>query len=222
MGFITAEILLLASYFRWKGNGNDGVDVYQAYAHQSWSPRKYATWLNNYSGYTGSAISLPNISDEQFQNPGSWNEDQMVEVRRFFNDIRTAESSSFYLTTGASFSHVLPYFGEQQYYELIGKYFQYAPGWSDYTANPDEDAEVVIGNNPDSQFLFYDDIHTEANTNLRRASRMTGLIFAVHFASAVEAAVSAKIKNDRYRPTVSIQSDKNGGYTTLAGLSIKF
>jgi len=222
MAFISAEILLVGGYFAWKSRGNDGVDEYQAYAHARWSPRKYAEWLNEFSGYGGPPISLPEITDEQFQNPTGWNEDQIVAVRRFFNDIRTAEGSSFYLTTGASFSHVLPYFGEQQYYELIGKYFQYAPGWSDYTANPDEDAEVVIGNSPNSEFLFYDGIHTDANTNLRRASRMTGLIFALHFASAVEAAVSAKFKNERYKPTVSIQPNRNGGYTTLAGLSVKF
>ena len=30
-------------------------------------------------------------------------------------------------------SHNLPPHGEQQYYELIGKYHQYAGGWNDYT-----------------------------------------------------------------------------------------
>ncbi len=220
LGFIAAEAMTIGAYFHWKGQGEDGRDIYIDYAHENWSPRKFAQWMNEYSGYGGPDIVMPSLSDEQFKNPSAWNEDQKVEVRRFFNDIREAESGSYYLSTGATFSHVLPYFAEQQYYELIGKYYQYAPGWSDYTAGADENPEEVIGDDLTTQFLFYDDIHGEANTFLRKASRVSGLLFTIHFVAAVEAAISAKIQSDRVKPLLSVVQGRNGEIVGTAGFVI--
>ncbi len=33
---------------------------------------------------------------------------------------------------GSGFTHKLPPHGDQQYFELIGKYYQYNPGWNDF------------------------------------------------------------------------------------------
>jgi len=128
--FVAAEAVLVASFVSWKNSGNQGVEEYQQFAHQNWSPIQYAEWLNDFSGYNGPDVDLPSLTEQDFQRPEGWSVAQRAEVDGFFRDIRTAERASMWPTTGASFSHVLPFFGEQQYYELIGKYFQYAPAWT--------------------------------------------------------------------------------------------
>ncbi|HUF07756.1 MAG TPA: DUF5683 domain-containing protein, partial [Rhodothermales bacterium] len=39
---VAAEAALLTAYVVWRNKGNDGVDVYQAFAHQNWNPAQYA------------------------------------------------------------------------------------------------------------------------------------------------------------------------------------
>ena len=39
-------------------------------------------------------------------------------------------------------SHNLPPHGDQQYYELIGKYHQYSSGWNDFTDGRDKDHDI--------------------------------------------------------------------------------
>src|SRR5690606_36519010 len=139
------EIGLWAGYVTWRGRGLDGRDAYQAFAHQSWSPVRYAEWLNAYPGYGGPGLDVSMVAGIDFQNPSAWTDEERGRVLDFFEQIRAAERQSVYENadgsgTGATFSHVLEDFGEQQYYELIGKYFQYGPGWSDWCAGRDPDS----------------------------------------------------------------------------------
>jgi hypothetical protein len=216
------ESLLLGGYYSWRSQGNDGVGEYEAYAHQGWSPLKYAEWLNNYSGYAGDPIVIPTIGDTEVQNPGAWSAETRQQINQLIEDIRGAENRSIYIRTGAAFSHVLPRFGEQQYYELIGKYFQYAPGWSDYIGNPDANPEDPNVMPPDAQFYYYSGIHAEANDLLRRSSRLTAFILLNHFVAAIDAAVSAKLHNNRIQTQVSLQGDANGDLVTVAQVRLKF
>jgi hypothetical protein len=40
-------------------------------------------------------------------------------------------------------SHRLPPHGDQQYYEMIGKYHQYSPGWNDFTGGGVSDLSQI-------------------------------------------------------------------------------
>ena len=217
---VAAEAALLTAYVVWRNKGNDGVDVYQAYAHQNWNPAQYAEWLNAYSGYPGPDIELPPLSDSDFMHPETWTAEQEAQVDALFEDIRAAERQSFYLQTGAGFSHVLPYFGEQQYYELIGKYFQYAPGWVDYAFDPDAHPATVMPD--DADFYYYSEIHAEANDHFRRSSWVGAIVILNHFASAIEAAVSAKKYNMSLRPKTSMRFGPLGDPMAMAGVAVTF
>ena len=153
-------------------------------------------------------------------HPEDWTSAQQADVDAFFGDIRTAERSSIYIETGATFSHVLPDFGEQQYYELIGKYFQYAPAWTDYSGNPDDDPRDVMPD--DANFYFYSDIHAEANDDLRSASIAGSLIVVNHFAAAVQSAVVARLHNRRIQPSVSLSQGPRGDLVTTARVAFTF
>lgn len=216
--FVAVEAALVAGWASWKSSGNDGVEAYEQFAHQSWSPIQYAEWLNAFSGYNGPPIEPPSISENEFRNPDTWTATERAEVDAFFADIRRAERSSIYLQTGATFSHVLPNFGEQQYYELIGKYFQYAPGWRDYSGDPDEDPREVMPE--DANFYVYSENHAAANDDLRRASVAGALVIVNHFAAAVQAAVIARMHNMRIQPSVGLSQSPSGELIAKARIAV--
>src|SRR5690606_5051854 len=116
---------LIAAYVLWRDRGLEMEDAYQHYAHAHWSPARYADWLNDFTSYletehgaevASDPVDIPEQID--FTTPGDWSDSDWMRVRAFFDEIRTREGELFHPETGASFSHVLPYFGEQQYYEL--------------------------------------------------------------------------------------------------------
>lgn len=222
---IGLEVALIAGYFTYRSRGLDQEDAYKAYAHAYWDPRQYASWLNDYVDFLeqehGATIGADGIvipSGVDFTTPGAWTADDSQMARAFFNQIRGVEEMVFHPETDASFSHKLPYFGEQQYYELIGKYFQFAPGWEDYPVWREGD-EFTIAIDPEhtgpgrtkpniqGRFLEYASDHADANTFLRRASRMSAIIVLNHVVAAIDAAITSKLRNDRLETEVSIGYD---------------
>lgn len=222
------ELAVVAAYGTWRSQGRQGRDEYRAMAHRFWSPLRYARWLNEYVGYLN---ALPDdmpvdaapigidgaVAGVDFTNPGGWTEAEQLLVRRLILEIQTVERRVYHPETGAAFSHQLPFFGEQQYYELVGKYFQFAPGWEDYfheeangvptwidaggnyLVSIDPELTAADGTKPNVSptFYRYADEHGSANALLRRASRISILFFVNHLLAAVEAAVSARLHNRR-------------------------
>ena len=215
---------LLIAYFSWKDQGREGERAYQAYAHRFWDPRQYASWLNDYAGWLktdappdrplpASAISPPSGID--FGAPQTWTDADRQVVREFFDAMRAVEREIWHPETGAAFSHEIPYFGEQQYYELIGKYFQFAPGWTDYPAwkNGEDFTDAIDpertgadGSKPNVQgrFLDYAEDHARANTLLRRASRASAFLVLNHALAAFDAAISARLRNRRIQTSMAL------------------
>lgn len=228
------EAGLVAGYLIWRSRGLDQEQAYINYAHEHWSADRYARWLNDYVEYLeaehgasigAGPISIPEHID--FASPESWTAQQRSDVRQFFDRIRAVEGQVFHPETGASFSHKLPYFGEQQYYELIGKYFQFAPGWVDYpdwridgsfTGAIDPERKGPNGErvNIQGRFLEYARDHADANSLLRRASRVSAVILLNHIVAAFDAAVAAKLNNDRLTTDLSLRYDALGRPVMLA------
>ncbi|MEX0748051.1 MAG: DUF5683 domain-containing protein, partial [Rhodothermales bacterium] len=188
---IALEGALVGAYFSWRSRGLDGEEAYKEYAHDFWNPGRYASWVNDYVVYlnevhgasiTAEPIDVPGGID--FSSPENWTGQDRAAVRQFFDRIRAVEGELFHPETGATFSHKLPYFSEQQYYELIGKYFLFAPGWEDYPAwrVGDEFTQAIdpVASGPDGKklsvhgrFFEYAEDHADANTLLRNASRIS-------------------------------------------------
>ena len=233
------EIGLWTGYFTWRGRGLDGRDAFQAFAHRDWSPYRYGAWLNEYPGYGGPDLDIVSIEDVDFMNPGGWTADQEQRVAAFFEDLRTAERASRYNNadgtgTGATFSHVLPNHGDQQYFELIGKYFQFGAGWSDWCAGRDpNDASCfsIEGFEQRDAFaqktsLFFDyaEDHADANTLLRRASRTTSIIVANHALAALDALLTSRFHNRglEINSSVSLRQGPDGAISPVANVRLTF
>jgi len=237
---VAVEIALVTAYAIKKRDGNKAEDNYVAFAHSKWSPGKYASWLNEYSVFLelnhGANVSAPEIEipDVDFSAPERWSSADQSAVNAFFGEIRTMEGEMFHPETGASFSHRIPDFGAQQYYELIGKYFQFAPGWYDYPdwGNSEDGYTEAIDperSNPDGTkksvsdtFYAYAEDHAAAQDLLRRASQISSLILVNHLVAAIDAAVFSKIHNDRLKTSVSMEVSPDGSARPTAHLSVRF
>ncbi|MFA7361398.1 MAG: hypothetical protein WC139_10215 [Candidatus Kapaibacterium sp.] len=199
--FIAVEAGLWITYAVFQGKGNDQTTTYENYAKQNWNMRKYAEWLKK----------------ENFQRADQIN---------MSSDDYTLRLQINYCEE-INFSHQLPPPGDQQYYEVIGKYQNYVTGWS--TA----DVTVINKNNYGttklSQVSFYMDERQKANDYYNNGTTTLMVVVLNHLVSAVDGFLSVNSYNNKYvlKGSVSFQpvySSKLGKsvVTPFANISFTF
>ena len=172
--FVALETTFITYAVIYNNKGNNQTDAFQNFADQHWSVKRYAHWtLDNLQHLNG---SLNKNDYNVFDNNGNviWSE-----LHRLETDI------------GGGYTHNLPDYGEQQYYELIGKYSQYSHGWDDSNQN-DTDYHILS-----PRFLSYSGMRGEANDLYTISSRAIAGIYINHVLSALEAAWGASRFNDK-------------------------
>jgi len=137
----------------------------------------YAEWLAQYEGADLNKIIIPGTEGLPPWQRVNWSE------------LNAAETGS----------HHLPPHGEQQYYELIGKYHQYSSGWNDFTGGANED--LVSPN-----FLFYSGERGIANDYFNIAGKAVIGIYINHLLSALEAVWGATRFNNDIALNVRVES----------------
>ncbi|MBE0645372.1 MAG: hypothetical protein IH600_14915 [Bacteroidetes bacterium] len=150
--------------------GDDETVVFEGYADEHWSAVKYAEWLNaNAKNFPGgeNAVQIDIDPDASLPHWQRINWDQMHATEMAI----------------PQFSHKLPPHGDQQYFELIGKYNQYSYGWDDKTGGDYW--------NPSDRFLYYAGLRGEANDHYNTADTILNLIILNHVLSAIDAAWAA-------------------------------
>ena len=182
--FLGAEAALVGLWAAWKGKGNDLEEEFRAVADEHWDPLNYLAWR-------GSAIS-DNSSITHALPCSSEVVEVYIPARNEWMQQQTSGLGS------AAFGGCAP--SEiQQYYELIGKYDQYASGWTDLvrrsTGNAAAPTEVdSVENFHSERRLRYEDQRDESNRFLKRASTISGVILINHVISAIDAARVARAR----------------------------
>ncbi len=237
---VALEAAVVTGYVVLRRKGFNAEDVFKTEAHLNWSPARYARWLNGYTEFLeqehGANITAPPITiltGVDFERPGDWTAADRQSVAEFVEQIRVVERDVFHPETGAVFSHQLPGFGEQQYYELIGKYFQFAPGWSDYPEWENEAGEFTPAIDPEmtgeggskpnvsEKFRAYARDHAHSQDLLRQASRVSLLFVVNHLIASVDAAVSAKLHNDRISTRLGLAYTPTGDMVPVASVRVR-
>ncbi|WP_069130329.1 hypothetical protein [Rhodohalobacter halophilus] len=192
---------------------------YEEQADQNWSVVQYAHWLVEYHEVHN--LSNPHIDELRDEIEGvtpafdpsvDW---QAVDITL----LRESERNTRYMTTddqsASRFSHALPAYGSQQYYELIAKYYQYQSGWRDYHDFHDQLGHT--GNRYNRRFLFdrngshasslfwqFADDAERFNDLYRSGRSFKMLLVANHVVSALDALFTVQLKQNRIEATPSI------------------
>ena len=175
--FLAAEAALIYVGLTYDKKGDDQTASFEKYADENWSVVDYAEWLVEYEGADRDKII---ISEDPNLPP--WE-------RVDWSELNAAETGS----------HHLPPHGEQQYYELIGKYHQYSSGWNDFTGGANK--ELVSPN-----LLYYSGERGKANDYYSTAKTAVIGIYINHLLSALEAVWGATRFNNDIALNVRVKS----------------
>jgi len=204
--FLAAEAALWILAYKYDQKGNRQTDFFQNYANAHWSAVAYAQYaLANYAPANGNyQVIIPGTAGYP-----PWMRINWPELNRMEQDIAATTAGSFY-------SHILPAYNTQQYYELIGKYPQFNQGWDD--APP----SFAYGGIRSTEALWYDGQRGQANTYYTTASTFVGIALVNHIVSAIDAAVSAGSYNRGLHASVETRTvpAQGGGYAAVPVLHL--
>lgn len=154
--FAGIEIAVVSVALIYDKKGDDQTTAFQKVADARWSVVKYAEWLNRFKG-TNIPID-PNTALKPWE-------------RVNWDSLNRAESI---------FSHRLPSYGEQQYYELIGKYHQYTAGWDSFDPNNADNSDLP------PIFTEYAQMRGKANDYYNMSAKAVMGIYINHFLSTLD------------------------------------
>ena len=194
--FVAVEAALITTAVVYDNKGDEQTDYYQTYADEYWSVVEYAEWLNEYNPET-----IPDIVID-YDTPGLQPWERIVD----WNQLNEAETGS----------HNLPPHGDQQYYEMIGKYHQYSPGWNDFTGGSNK--EIISPN-----FEYYSGERGQANDYYNTSSTAIVGVYINHLLAAAEAVWGANRFNDKLAINLRVEPYNFASGTELVPtLKVKF
>lgn len=192
--FLAVEAAAITVGIIYDGKGDDKTEFYQNYADENWSVKKYAEWTIDNANRINSQVDPSNYN--VFNNDGSVN----------WSELNSLENA-----IGSWFSHRLAPLGDQQYYEMIGKYQQFNSGWKDFQDT--EENPYTYGDPLTEMFHYYSDQRGQANEFYNVARWAVIGVVTNHILSAVDAAWSAAVYNSELESQLNIKQQQIGFFT---------
>lgn len=244
-GFLAIEAAAIAANIVWTNKANNKTTYFENYADGT--PSQWSTYNNGnlgylpndpkvhyYNVYKYAQWVVTNYAQLEQQN-GTSSSNQTI-ISDHINNIlknKTFDPSippwmqvSWYdlntveFAMGGYFSHQLPQYGQQQYYELIGKYEEFREGWSDEDPTFLAYTQLQPATNLSG---YYMDQRGLANNYYGYAGTALGVLLANHFLSAIEAAIWAHGHNKLIETSVNVTPLPQGlGYQTQVNLAVHF
>ncbi|TVQ03800.1 MAG: hypothetical protein EA359_08450 [Balneolaceae bacterium] len=217
--FLALEVTSIYLAVEYRNRGRIGEREYERFANNNWSVVQYSQWLVDYHAFHG--IENPYINEliemvagisPSFRTNVEWNQIDL-------NILRRVEANTPYVTTdqlGASiFSHTLPGYGSQQFYELISKYYQFQAGWRDYDEFHDNigntgrffnDRFLIDRNGAHASQNFFTGVRmaNQFNQDYRWSNHFISVLIANHFFSALDAFFTSTRKLNRLSASSTI------------------
>lgn len=205
-----------------------GEREYERFADNNWSVVEYSNWLIDYHETHG--INNPYIDQLREEVAG---EEATYDTRVDWgkvdiNLLRNVERNTPYLTTddeiANQFSHTIPPYGSQQYYELIAKYYQFQAGWRDYHSHhdaightgPDFENRFLIDRNGAYASSFFSDAADSArlfNADYRRSRTIATFLLVNHVISAFDTYFTVKLKQNNLQASSSVAPGRQVVFT---------
>ncbi len=197
--FLAIEAAAITAAVIYDQKGNDQTEVFENFANSYWSANRYAQWtVDNLQNL------VPTISESELN---FYQTSVIPNGQVDYNLLNQMER-----LIGSYYSHQLDPYGTQQYYEMIGKYHQFNPGWDDFGNPPfepyDPDNYTVT-----DKFRYYSGERNKANDFYSTAKTAVTIVILNHIISAVDAAWSASRYNKSLETKVSLEKQTVGFYT---------
>jgi hypothetical protein len=194
-GFVVAEAALWVFYATYYSKGNSQTDLFQNFADDHWSVVRYAQWIqDNVTKLNPDVSSFTGYLIPGTDNLPPWQRVDWAKINAVENAIAQR--------AGNGFTHQLPHRPEQQYFELIGKYPQFAAGWDDAGVMT---VERILNSDVSARFLDYSKMRGKANDFYNIATTGSILLVVNHLLSALDAAWSATQFNHQLRIEAHLQ-----------------
>ena len=176
--FFAVEAAVVTTAIIYNNKGNNKTDEFQNYADQHWSVVKYAQWMVDHKDILGlpDNLTYSDIIVNTDPNLPPWQQVNFKKLNYYESQVGS---------NGYGFTHQLPLHGEQQYYELIGKYHQYSPGWAQFNPSDSDPHDIPV------QMQSYSVMRGDANSYYNTAETAVIGIYLNHFLSALDGAWSA-------------------------------
>ena len=213
--YFVAEAILVGVHIKSYNDAKAEQRQYEQFANNNWSVVNYAKWLVQYHETNNlSNQYLDELRNEvqgitaSYDPEKDWNN---VDIEL----LRNVERNTPFVypdNVGNKFSHTMPDYGSQQYYELISKYYQYGPGWQNFGQNRDGnplDSRYQLnwdGSDMPMGFIRGSALAQDFNDSYRLAGNMVSLIILNHLISAFDAFLTVRIKNARLEANSNLLS----------------
>ncbi len=203
--FIAVEAAAITTGLIYDKKGDNQTEFYHEYAQQNWDVVRYAKWTITNLSSLNSSLNPDNYANLFYDNGTKVNWSTLNKLE---------------MDIGGWYSHKLPPFGEQQYYELIGKYPQYNSGWSDFG---NEYTPYKYGDPLTEKFQYYSKERGKANDYYNIASKAVVIIIVNHIISAADAAFLANRYNKKLKMNLSLEKTSLGYNTEYyPKMNVKF
>ena len=216
--FLGVEIGMWTGYYIYDTDGDDRTEEFHNYANANFDENRYfGGILQFFDPEALEEAGIDYLNTNYISNRSNWeNVAHLIEV-----------DSLVYATNGyTDFTHELPATKTQQYYEMIGKYHQYAMGWDDFTGFEDGSTSILTDDAVKNYLSYksykqeeiYEDMRYEANLAYEAGQNFLMISVLNHVASAFDAAYVIKSK---YRIETKIRVDKKDSSKDIGANNFK-
>ncbi len=217
--FFAADVAAWLLAYHYDHKGDVQTDFFQNYADANWSAVKYAIYAE--ATYASQIPGHPtfNWRNSNFNNPSfaPWQRVDWAELNRMESAISANAQGS--PAAGSYYSHNLPIHGDQQYYELIGKYGQFDPGWDDASSTP---GSYNYLDPVTPHFSYYSSQRGKANSYYYTASALVTAAIVNHILNAAYAALSAGWYNSAHAEVGMQMVPYGPGFAAVPVMKMRF
>lgn len=193
--------------------GNKQTNIFQDYANAHWNAVRYTNWTLDNIGHLNPYVTTPtpSLTPREYYHYSIYGKADPVNPDdqappfgcinwMYLNQMERAIAEG----QQNGYTHTLPPYGDQQYYELIGKYDQFSRGWDDSDPTSDLESEIPI-KSTSKKFYEYALMRAKANDYYDVASAFVSVAIVNHIVSALDAFWSATRYNNRLHAEINMK-----------------
>jgi hypothetical protein len=210
--FLAADIAAWLLAVKYDQKGDRQTDFFQNYANAHWDVVKYTLFSRDHY-----------VPQSEWANYHLFYVDGTGTQRVNWDELNRMERYIGGTVAGQFYSHTLPVYGDQQYYELIGKYQEFYQGWDDADASlvTYEEISARLHSSP-SNMIYYSKERGYANDYYATASTWVKVAIINHVVNAVYAALSASWYNKAHAELGMQQIPTERGMAYVPTVTMKF